>query len=62
VWGSKKVLRFWHDAMLAEQQRYYEAVIHRVLLSGDMHEGPRAFLEKREAKFSPTWPNPLETK
>lgn len=62
VWGSKKVLRFWHDAMLAEQQRYYEAVIHRVLLSGDMHEGPRAFLEKREPKFSSGWPNPLEPK
>ncbi len=60
VWGTKKVLRFWHDAMLQEQQRYYEAVIHRVLLSGDMHEGPRAFLEKREPQFSSGWPDPLK--
>ncbi len=60
VWGTKKVLRFWHDMMLAEQQRYYEAVVHRVLLSGDMHEGPRAFLEKREPHFSPSWPDPLK--
>ena len=59
VWGSKKVLRFWHDALLQEQQRYYEAVIHRVLLSGDMHEGPRAFMEKREPQFNSGWPDPL---
>ncbi len=58
VWGTKKVLRFWRDAMLAEQQRYYEAVAHRVFLSGDMHEGPRAFVEKREAHFSNRWPDP----
>lgn len=59
VWGTKQVLKFWRDAMMAEQQRYYEAVIHRVLLSGDVHEGPRAFAEKREPKFSNRWPNPL---
>lgn len=60
VWGTKQVLKFWRDALMAEQQRYYEAVIHRVLLSGDMHEGPRAFAEKRDPKFSNTWPNPFE--
>lgn len=60
VWGTKKVLRFWHDMMLAEHQRYYEAVIHRVLLSGDMHEGPSAFVEKREPTYSRGWPNPLK--
>jgi enoyl-CoA hydratase/carnithine racemase len=60
VWGTKKVLRFWRDAMLAEQQRYYEAVVHRVLLSGDLHEGPRAFVEKRAPRFSNCWPDPLK--
>lgn len=58
VWGSKQVLRYWRDAQLAEQQRYYEAVIHRVLLSGDMFEGPRAFAEKREPQFSNGCPSP----
>ena len=60
VWGTKQVLKFWRDALLAEQQRYYEAVIHRVMLSGDMHEGPRAFAEKREPQFGNTWPNPFD--
>lgn len=60
VWGTKKVLRFWRDALLAEQQRYYEAINHRVLLSGDMHEGPRAFLEKRAPRFSDGWPDPFD--
>lgn len=59
VMGTKQVLRFWRDALLAEQQRYYEAVVHRVLLSGDMLEGPRAFTEKREARFSGNWPDPF---
>jgi enoyl-CoA hydratase/carnithine racemase len=59
VWGTKQVLKFWRNALMAEQQRYYEAVVHRVLLSGDMHEGPRAFAEKREPKFSNRWPDPL---
>lgn len=61
VWGTKQVLKFWRDAMLAEQQRYYEAVVHRVLLSGDVHEGPRAFAEKREAKFCNAWPSAFQT-
>jgi enoyl-CoA hydratase/carnithine racemase len=60
VWGTKQVLKFWRDAMIAEQQRYYEAVVHRVMLSGDVHEGPRAFAEKREPKFRQAWPNPFE--
>lgn len=62
VWGTKKVLRMWRDAMLAEQQRYYEAVVHRVFLSGDMHEGPRAFVEKREPCFGNKWPDPMKGK
>jgi enoyl-CoA hydratase/carnithine racemase len=60
VRGTKKVLRFWRDAMLAEQQRYYEAVAHRVFLSGDMHEGPRAFVEKRPPRFNNRWPDPMK--
>jgi enoyl-CoA hydratase/carnithine racemase len=59
VWGTKQVLKFWRNAMMAEQQRYYEAVIHRVLLSGDFLEGPRAFAEKREATFRNQWPDPF---
>ncbi len=58
VWGTKKVLKFWRDAMMAEQHRYYEAVIHRVLLSGDVHEGPKAFAEKRTPQFKNRWPEP----
>lgn len=59
VWGTKQVLKFWRDALIAEQQRYFEAVIHRVLLTGDFHEGPRAFAEKREPGFSNSWPDPF---
>lgn len=59
VWGTKQVLKFWRDALMAEQQRYYEAVIHRVLLSGDVHEGPRAFAEKRQPRFTNSWPSPF---
>ena len=59
VWGTKQVLKFWRNAMLAEQQRYYEAVIQRVLLSGDFHEGPRAFNEKRPPVFGNQWPDPF---
>ena len=44
--------------MLAEQHALYEAVAHRVLLSGDVHEGPRAFAEKRPPRFSNRWPKP----
>lgn len=58
VWGTKKVLKFWRDAMMAEQYRYYEAVVHRVFLSGDFHEGPKAFAEKRAPQFKNRWPEP----
>ncbi|MEU9272608.1 enoyl-CoA hydratase-related protein [Streptomyces sp. NPDC048251] len=57
VWGTKQVLKFWRDALMAEQQRYYEAVAQRVLLSGDLLEGPSAFAEKREPKFRNSWPS-----
>ena len=58
VWGTKRIAKFWRDAMLAEQQMLYEAVAHRVLLSGDVKEGPRAFAEKRPPRFSTGWPKP----
>ncbi|UXA06129.1 enoyl-CoA hydratase/isomerase family protein [Mycobacterium sp. SMC-2] len=60
VWGTKQILKFWRDALIAEQQRYYEAVVHRVMLSGDVHEGPRAFAEKREPKFRQAWLSPYD--
>lgn len=58
VWGTKKIVKYWRDMMLAEQQALYEAVAHRVLLSGDVKEGPRAFAEKRAPKFARGWPRP----
>jgi enoyl-CoA hydratase/carnithine racemase len=60
VWGTKQILKFWRDALMAEQQRYYEAVVHRVMLSGDVHAGPRAFAEKREPKFRQAWPSAFD--
>jgi enoyl-CoA hydratase/carnithine racemase len=62
VWGTKQVIKFWRDALLADQQRYYEAVMQRVLLSGDFLEGPRAFSEKREPVFSKGWPSPFRAR
>lgn len=59
VWGAKKVMSFWRDLQLAEQQRYYEAVVHRVMLTGDALEGPRAFAQKRDPEFARSWPSPL---
>lgn len=60
VWGTKQVLKLWRNALLGEQQRYYQAVMHRVLLSGDVFEGPKAFAEKREPKFRQAWPSPFD--
>ena len=60
VWGTKQVLKFWRDTQMAEQQRYYQAVMHRVLLSGDVFEGTKAFAEKREPNFRQAWPNPFD--
>jgi enoyl-CoA hydratase/carnithine racemase len=61
VWGTKKVLKFWRNALLSEQQQYYQAVAHRVFLSGDVFEGPKAFAEKREPNFRNAWPNPFDS-
>lgn len=59
VWGTKKVLTFWRDALVTEQHRFYEAVAERVSLSGDYLEGARAFAEKREPRFATGWPRPV---
>jgi enoyl-CoA hydratase/carnithine racemase len=59
VWGAKQVLKYYRDLQLAEAQRYYEAVVHRVMLAGDPHEGPRSFAEKRTPSFARTWPSPF---
>ncbi|MEU9457000.1 enoyl-CoA hydratase-related protein [Streptomyces sp. NPDC048277] len=62
VRGTKQVLKYWRDLQLTEQQRMYESVMHRVLLSGDFLEGPRAFAEKREASFAKGWPDPFSAR
>ena len=59
LWGTKQTLRYWRDLQLQEHHRYYEAVIHRVHLSGDMFEGLRAFAEKREKSYRGGWPDPF---
>ena len=58
--GTKKVLKFWRDRGMEEHHRYYQAVVQRVLLSGDYVEGLQAFAEKRPANFAKGWPDPLE--
>ena len=60
LWGTKQTLRYWRDLQLQEHHRYYEAIVHRVLLSGDMIEGIRAFAEKRERTYRSGWPDPFE--
>jgi enoyl-CoA hydratase/carnithine racemase len=61
VWGTKQVVRFWRNALIEEQHRYYETVIQRVLLSRDFLEGPVAFAEKREPVFHQAWPSPFDS-
>jgi enoyl-CoA hydratase/carnithine racemase len=56
VWGTKQVVRFWSDALLSEQHSYYKAVAHAVDMAGDIHEGPRAFVQKRRPTYKNEWP------
>jgi enoyl-CoA hydratase/carnithine racemase len=61
LWGTKHVIRHWRDMMLEEQHRFYKAMAHRVLLSGDMIEGIKAFTERRNVDFGPArWPDPFD--
>ena len=63
LWGTKQALRFWHDAWKAEHHRHYEAIVHRVMLAGDMDEGLKAFRERRKPVFTRgEWPNPFGKK
>ncbi|MGU3498711.1 enoyl-CoA hydratase/isomerase family protein [Mycobacterium sp. C31M] len=62
VWATKAIVNYWRDLQLAEQHRYYQAVTHRLLLSGEFLEGPRAFAEKREPNFSNAWPDPFDAR
>jgi enoyl-CoA hydratase/carnithine racemase len=60
VRGAKQVLNFWRNSLLSEQRAYYESVQQRVLLSGDVFEGLRAFNEKRPAEFRNHFPTPFD--
>ena len=60
LWGTKRTIRYWRDLMLQEHYNYYSAIVHRVLLSGDMLEGIKAFTEKREAQYTAGWPDPFK--
>lgn len=56
LWGTKQVLRYWQDRSLDEHDRFYRQVIQRVFTSGDLNEGIKAFMEKREPEFTMNWP------
>jgi enoyl-CoA hydratase/carnithine racemase len=56
VQASKKVAYFWRNLAIRESLDYYQAVNQRLMLCDDVLEGPRAFAEKRQPKFSNRWP------
>jgi enoyl-CoA hydratase/carnithine racemase len=56
VQASKKVAYFWRNLAIRESLDYYRAVNQRLMLCDDVLEGPRAFAEKREPRFSNRWP------
>jgi enoyl-CoA hydratase/carnithine racemase len=56
VQATKRVAYFWRNFAIRESLELYKAVNQRLMLSEDVLEGPRAFAEKREPKFSNRWP------
>jgi enoyl-CoA hydratase/carnithine racemase len=58
VQASKRVAYFWRNLAIHESIDYYRAINQRLMLCDDILEGPRAFAEKREPKFTNRWPEP----
>lgn len=56
VQASKQVAYFWRNLAIRESLEYYKAINQRLMLCEDIFEGPRAFAEKREPKFTNRWP------
>lgn len=56
VQASKRVAYFWRNLAVRESLDYYQSINQRLMLCDDVLEGPRAFAEKREPKFSNRWP------
>jgi enoyl-CoA hydratase/carnithine racemase len=56
LWGTKQVIRNWQDKGLDDHDRFYRQIIQRVIGSGDLVEGLRAFVEKRSPEYSMNWP------
>jgi enoyl-CoA hydratase/carnithine racemase len=58
VQASKQVTYYWRNLAVREQVDYYRAINQRLVLCDDALEGPRAFAEKREPRFSNRWSTP----
>lgn len=58
VQASKRVAYFWRNHAIHESIDYYRAINQRLMLCDDILEGPRAFAEKREPRFTNRWPEP----
>jgi enoyl-CoA hydratase/carnithine racemase len=56
VQASKRVAYFWRNLAIRESIDYYRAINQRLMLCDDILEGPRAFAEKRDPKFTNRWP------
>lgn len=56
VQASKRVACLWRDHAIRESLEFYKSVNERLMLCDDVREGTRAFVEKREPKFSNEWP------
>ena len=55
VQASKRVAYFWRNLAVQEQLGYYRAINERLMLCDDVIEGTRAFVEKRDARFTNRW-------